>query len=886
MSNPRGGFKDQSRWLSTSLSNASPHRRRDVRGVPNTPSPHGSRKGSTLSQRKTLTDRSLPKTHRRTHPPQGGEERDEEQPPFQPFQHLDSSDLDGEDDETAEGKKEEARPTQAMDQVNQQAAQERKEGEVGAAELNAKKGLRTPPADGDDQAGIRQVPPAVATEQPIDAKDAAEGALDLQNTEGAEGKGKAKSPAPSRKRGSSPPPPVNVEDGEVRINRFREVLAKNEELVHRAEQLTATNEKLRKEALETLNRLQALEKGKEEVRGKKMEEQSPSGNAYHDALEGLARRLASVEERTSISPIATGSRQVVPRQEMKPKSPPCSVKKASVVVPRKVEGRDEGDDSNKLHAEESGEEEEDGDEQRQRVETSRRKQTTLDAATRSKIRTIGERQRRDSVAARESESSEEEERDEEDAFGRLRGKKAVYRQRTPLHTIRRSRSLSTDKRARGESPISSGSDRETEGQERDKESNSSQDDEDEEYEEPAKKKWRGDEEVSAPENPRLLQLARDLTQEYMEEGERLIVHSFGNLLEEDRFFGLACRAMGIDKRGSLLDQPLTENDRKELRHMQGLLVEIPDRKREQVVNAMAERVFGVSLKNVPLMLHQKLTLVALLKRWVIIDVKVLKKFIAEYNAEDRLKVPGSKWAAKDVKNLKGEALASMKAEDMLSVPAMWHEFLQMAKDPLAARRSLMDAIRKKWRDPVHRKRTKSDAIRMMVFEIDEHLLTIEALITPHTEMDRMDAVKTLHEAIVLRLVERLEFCRVWTEAGPAAGAAFFRAVRKDPPDPEKDMAKMEEDVMKEVKSAQRKNVLGGVLKSTFYAPEQKKRERETIFQRTVAPAGRFPPAPRKFASSAPPAATQHFFSPSREMQKQGFQRPRPLDPGNGRRMPR
>lgn len=343
-----------------------------------------------------------------------------------------------------------------------------------------------------------------------------------------------------------------------------------------------------------------------------------------------------------------------------------------------------------------------------------------------------------------------------------------------------------------------------------------------------------DDDKCSEKDERALQTAKDMVYVYEQEKEEVGRNAFAGKLKSSKLLEVACRALGIDTKGRVLSSPYSENTRTEIKRIQSMVIDIPERRRDGTLCKMAVKAFGVRLHGVPMSFGQKIATIAMLKRTMTLDKTVMQKFIEQAKAEEKLHLPGALWKSNDVLKLKGEALAQAKIEDVLKAPTVWKEYVRVSRDRTAAKKVIMDAIKQKWRDPI-RERRKDEMMMMMLHEVEEHLLTIDVLVTPRDGIDDISEFAEVYEAIILRIHERLECCRIWVRTGSVVATLFLRKARQENPDAEKDLEKLEEEARNESKDVPLKRVVGQFRGLAHSGEVRRGRgERPVTFQRSVS----------------------------------------------------
>ena len=94
----------------------------------------------------------------------------------------------------------------------------------------------------------------------------------------------------------------------------------------------------------------------------------------------------------------------------------------------------------------------------------------------------------------------------------------------------------------------------------------------------------------------------------------------------------------------------------------------------------------------------------------------------------------------------------MKIADIIRHPGVWKEFISASSLPTDARRNLMKALESKYFYPLRAMR-KDKVLYTMSYEVQDILWTVEVLITPRPEIDKIPKIKDLHESELMRSIQ-------------------------------------------------------------------------------------------------------------------------------------
>ena len=325
-------------------------------------------------------------------------------------------------------------------------------------------------------------------------------------------------------------------------------------------------------------------------------------------------------------------------------------------------------------------------------------------------------------------------------------------------------------------------------------------------------------------------------------------------LGEEEFAGIARRALEIDEESRKTHQELSEREAKELKRLQTLIVAIDDNQRETILNHVAESLFGLDLKDSPLSVSEKMRLVALMSRKMVLAQAAIEAAVNRGVKKERAKTPGVPWARKDILELKGQDLTSMKIEDIVRTPAVWRDYIVASANQTEARRALRKALEERYVAPLRAKR-KDRLVTSMSYEADEILWNVEVLTTPRPDLDRIPKIKDLHDTMLFRSFERLEGLRLFSKEGFGIGTAFMKKVRAEPPSREKDYDAILTAARQEVSKRPHPTSLTSEYRSIIHFNEDPHGDRSQRRSFSASTAPTKPPDPR-FSGRGPPRAMQ------------------------------
>ena len=267
---------------------------------------------------------------------------------------------------------------------------------------------------------------------------------------------------------------------------------------------------------------------------------------------------------------------------------------------------------------------------------------------------------------------------------------------------------------------------------------------------------------------------------------------------EDQFNQLALRALGIESNGLPSSSTPNEQEVKQIKKFQKALVNCEETRRDAICNSVAASLFGIQLEDTSLHLSQKIILTALLANNSFLDETVVVAQLEKAQKRLRAQTPGIPWACRDIGNLKPAELVTMKIEDIIRHPGVWKDFISASSLPADARRNLMKALESKYFHSLRAMR-KDKILYTMSYEVQDILWTVEVLITPRPEIDKIPKIKDLHESMLFHHFERLEGCRGFLKGGIEMGKEYMKLLRAEPPAREKDYEKLWREAEREAR---------------------------------------------------------------------------------------
>ena len=115
----------------------------------------------------------------------------------------------------------------------------------------------------------------------------------------------------------------------------------------------------------------------------------------------------------------------------------------------------------------------------------------------------------------------------------------------------------------------------------------------------------------------------------------------------------------------------------------------------------------------------------------------------------------------------------------MKTPGRWKDFVSSTPEVGTNRRQLMNALRKRYHEPLRQKRGKVGLMQML-YEADDRLWDVEVLVTP-IEVKVPSEIEQMHTSLLVHAFERLETLRLFAKEGSKVAKEFYLKCRESAP---------------------------------------------------------------------------------------------------------